>query len=223
MSAAFCMQGYIQRVQELLTEARVSSDVQERLMQVLLEVEIDAGYLEERRSNVEHHFGESLKVIKNLESLLEANNPELIPKFIKPAPPVYNTKYLTWPKIGIAASELGGKGVFALTTISSGEVIELVPAITCKRETLNASALIDYYFNIEDEKNDECAVALGWGSVYNHSDTPSANWILDPAGQEIAFIALREICADEEITINYGSSYWTSARRAGTKKVYKKP
>jgi SET domain-containing protein len=46
------------------------------------------------------------------------------------------------------------------------------------------------------------AVALGYGSLYNHSYTPNARYD-DESPQIKIFTAIREIAAGEEITINY--------------------
>jgi SET domain-containing protein len=46
------------------------------------------------------------------------------------------------------------------------------------------------------------ALALGYGSLYNHSYRPNARYD-DDAQAAMVFLALRSIAAGEEITINY--------------------
>jgi uncharacterized protein len=46
-------------------------------------------------------------------------------------------------------------------------------------------------------------VALGFGSIYNHTDSPNAVYKEHDKAQTIDFIALRDIQKDEEITVNY--------------------
>ena len=46
------------------------------------------------------------------------------------------------------------------------------------------------------------AVALGYGSIYNHSFQPNATFRLE-SPDAIEFVALRQIEANEEITLNY--------------------
>jgi SET domain-containing protein len=47
-------------------------------------------------------------------------------------------------------------------------------------------------------------VALGYGSLYNHSYSPNARY-LDVGRMTKAFISLRDIAPGEEITINYNA------------------
>jgi uncharacterized protein len=49
------------------------------------------------------------------------------------------------------------------------------------------------------------AVVLGYGSLYNHSYKPNA-YYRDRRNRVKEFIALRDIAAGEEITINYNGS-----------------
>ena len=46
------------------------------------------------------------------------------------------------------------------------------------------------------------ALALGYGSLYNHSYRPNARYV-DLAGRTKLFTAMRDIAAGEEITVNY--------------------
>lgn len=95
-----------------------------------------------------------------------------------------------------------GRGVVALSPIAKGEVFESAPVIVVPGEqsgVLRQTALSSYYY----EWGDDAAIALGYGSVYNHSYRPSARFYLNPAELRIEFVALRNIQAGEEITINY--------------------
>lgn len=95
-----------------------------------------------------------------------------------------------------------GRGVVALSPIVKGEVFESAPVIVVPGEqsgVLRQTALSSYYY----EWGDDAAIALGYGSVYNHSYRPSARFYLNPAELRIEFVALRNIQAGEEITINY--------------------
>lgn len=95
-----------------------------------------------------------------------------------------------------------GRGVVALNSITKGEIFESAPVIVVPGEqcgVLRQTALSSYYY----EWGDDGAIALGYGSVYNHSYRPSARFYLNPAELRIEFVALRNIQAGEEITINY--------------------
>ena len=96
-----------------------------------------------------------------------------------------------------------GRGVFALRRIRKGEVIERVPMIvmTAKEfeEEVSASCLSNYCFAWG---RDQVGLALGYGSIYNHSFRPNARYD-DIGPQTKQFSALRDIQPGEEITVNY--------------------
>lgn len=96
-----------------------------------------------------------------------------------------------------------GRGVVALQSIARGEVFESAPVIVIPGEqsgSLRQTALSSYYYEWVDG---HAAIALGYGSVYNHSYRPSACFKLIGPELRIEFVALRDIQPGEEITINY--------------------
>ncbi len=109
------------------------------------------------------------------------------------------------PHIFFATSPLGGRGVFTAQPIRAGSLIEICPVIVLPETELpviHKTELHDYYFLWgEDEKS--CAIALGFGSLYNHAYDANAEYILDLDEQTIDFYAVRDIEVDEEITVNY--------------------
>ncbi len=62
-----------------------------------------------------------------------------------------------------------------------------------------ASRLADYAFSWG---RGTVALALGYGSLYNHSYTPNARY-QDVGRCTKEFVAIRDIAAGEEITVNY--------------------
>lgn len=105
----------------------------------------------------------------------------------------------------IAPSPLGGRGVFTAAPIAEGALIEVCPVIVLPgddRLHIDETGLYNYYF-IWGEADELCAIALGYGSLYNHSFEPNAEYHAELAGQELDFYALRDIGAGEEITVNY--------------------
>jgi hypothetical protein len=96
-----------------------------------------------------------------------------------------------------------GRGVFARLPIAKGTVIERVPIILVPlREIFGPgprSKLADYVFSWE---KDTVAIALGYGSLYNHSYRPNARFH-DKGRLTQVFTAIRDIEAGEEITVNY--------------------
>lgn len=100
---------------------------------------------------------------------------------------------------------MGGRGVFTALPIPKGSVIEICPVIAmpiAEKALLDNTALYDYYFIWGDE-DDQCAIVLGYGSLYNHAYEPNAQYAPDYAGNTLDFYALRDIEAGEEITVNY--------------------
>jgi uncharacterized protein len=99
-----------------------------------------------------------------------------------------------------------GKGVFATSTIKKNEVIEIAPIIKLSKadtKFIDKTFLYNYYY---EWKNQGSAIALGYGSVYNHSYQPNACYDLDYAHDRIVFKALRTIKPGEEIRNNYNGN-----------------
>jgi uncharacterized protein len=124
------------------------------------------------------------------------------------------------PGLYIAHHPLRGRGVFTAEAIEPGDVIEICPVIVLPPEDLpgiHASRLHDYYF-LWGKKRDRCAIALGYGCLYNHSEQPNAEYELDFAGEAITIHCLKAIRPGEEITIHYqpdgpeGEGLWFEVR-----------
>lgn len=104
----------------------------------------------------------------------------------------------------------GGRAVFARRDIASGEICERVPVLLVPKaqvfgpgEQAQRSARISWYvFGWINTKRDYVALSLGYGSIYNHSETPNAKYRMH-LPDVMEFFALRDIRAGEEITINY--------------------
>jgi uncharacterized protein len=108
------------------------------------------------------------------------------------------------PGLYIAETDFG-RGVFTSLPISEGDLIEVCPVIIIpKRELpiIHKTILHDYYF-LWGNQLEDCAIALGNGSLYNHQLNPNANFILDIENKTIDIEAVKNIEAGEEITLNY--------------------
>lgn len=102
-----------------------------------------------------------------------------------------------------------GRGVFALEAIPEGTVIEECPVIVVPEEELQllgATILSNYFFRW-GPCEDEAAIALGYGSLYNHAREPNAVYVRKYEARVLAFVSLREIKASEEITVNYHGGF----------------
>jgi uncharacterized protein len=98
-----------------------------------------------------------------------------------------------------------GRGVFAAEAIRAGELIERAPVIAvpgAQWPLLERTVLFDYCFAWGPELQD-CCVALGHGSFYNHSYAPNARFVRRLDLPAMDFVARRDIAAGEELTINY--------------------
>lgn len=98
-----------------------------------------------------------------------------------------------------------GRGVFATRDFQVGEIIEICPVITLpEKDTkyIDNTKLYDYYFGW-GKKFKRVAIALGYGSLYNHSYEPNAQYEKDFKRNNLVFRCLRPIAKGEEITVNY--------------------
>ena len=109
------------------------------------------------------------------------------------------------PGLYISTTEKKGRAVFTSVDINAGDTIEICPVIVIPKAELpiiHRTILHDYYF-LWGEEMDDCAIALGFGSIYNHAVYPNANFILDIEALTIDIEAIMDIPAGTEITINY--------------------
>ena len=114
------------------------------------------------------------------------------------APPLIATD-----RLFVAPSPIHGTGVFAGREFEPDDVIESCPVVICpagEEGFLEQTSLRGLYFHWQD---DGVAVALGFGSLYNHSWRSNARYETDFDGSVIRFVAVRAIPVGAEITINY--------------------
>ena len=71
-----------------------------------------------------------------------------------------------------------------------------------QRAAIHTSVLHDYYF-VWGADHNQAAIALGFGSLYNHSDTPNVAFLPDYDHLTIDFISLRPLRAGEELLVDY--------------------
>lgn len=107
------------------------------------------------------------------------------------------------PSTYLVELEDKGASVFANRNIGPGELIEVCPALVFTEKEarrLMKTDLSRYLFNWGKNK---AALALGHGSLYNHSCRPNARCIFDKGRQFIIYQSIDHILQDHEITINY--------------------
>lgn len=94
--------------------------------------------------------------------------------------------------------------MFCTEEILADSVIEICPIIVIPgeqaREIVRGYILYEYYF---EWKKDSIALALGYGSLYNHSSAPNTVFEADYKHQYIIFKATKDIPAGTEILVDY--------------------
>ena len=112
------------------------------------------------------------------------------------------------PNLYVGPSEIHDRGMFCATFIPEGSIIEICPVIYVPAkdmEKVKQTSLYDFYFIWgEDEKSG--AIALGYGSIYNHSYQPNARYYVDFEALTLEIFAIKDIQPGEEITFNYNGT-----------------
>lgn len=107
------------------------------------------------------------------------------------------------PHLLVIPSDISGRGIITTEDIKAGDMIEICPVIILSQEDLkliHQTHLHDYYFMWDKGK---CAIALGYGSIYNHARQPNADYKMDFENQSIDVFCIKDIDAGEEITVSY--------------------
>lgn len=102
-----------------------------------------------------------------------------------------------------------GRGAFAQRDFAAGEIVEECPVIILLRPyeqlPLRLKTMVFNWGNLA--KTSPChALALGFGSMYNHDNPASLRYEADTENDAMRYIAARAIKEDEELTINYNAS-----------------
>lgn len=98
-----------------------------------------------------------------------------------------------------------GRAVFTSERIEADTVIEIAPVIVmsaAERLLLDQTLLHDYIFEWGEQKS-ECAMALGWIPLYNHSYQSNAEYFMEFDEQMMFIKTMVPVEAGEELTINY--------------------
>lgn len=101
-----------------------------------------------------------------------------------------------------------GRGVFAARPFVAGEVVEECPVILFRKpyEVLHKELkTVVFHWEVPEGSAATQALALGYGSLYNHSNPSNMRYETDREALVMRFIAVRDIAPDEELTINYNA------------------
>ena len=102
-----------------------------------------------------------------------------------------------------------GRGVFAQKNIKPGTTVEVSPVIVMEnrdRLLLDQTLLHDYIFEWGTQKG-QCAMALGYIAVYNHSYQSNCEYYMDFENETIEIKTVRAVKAGDELTINYNGDW----------------
>jgi len=101
-----------------------------------------------------------------------------------------------------------GRGVYCDHRILKDEIIEECPLLIIpenEHERFDTTKLADYFFSFDKSENTK-ALALGFGSIYNHKRLSNANYWIDMEAKSITFYAIENIDKHTEICVNYGGT-----------------
>ena len=113
-------------------------------------------------------------------------------------------KKLFQNKIVVKKSPIHGYGVYAEEIIKKGSLVEECHVLLTRHEDED---YMDYYFKAGSKRN---AIILGYGCIYNHSETPNAELIFEADYSGANVIARAAIKKGEEIFISYGKEWFDS-------------
>ncbi len=106
------------------------------------------------------------------------------------------------------SSVAAGNGVYALRDFKKNEIIEICPAIFLpinELEIIKQTKMLYYFF---EYTNKEFAVVLGYGSIYNHSYKPNAQYRFNFRTRTMVIRARKKIRSGSEIFFNY--NFWSN-------------
>ena len=97
-----------------------------------------------------------------------------------------------------------GRGVFALKDFRRGELIEKAPVLLLspKESLVCEKTMLDNYL-YEWRTTKDAAIVLGYGSLYNHSNSPNATYSMLYKEKAVVYKAFMPIHKEEEIFIDY--------------------
>lgn len=102
-----------------------------------------------------------------------------------------------------------GRGVFALRAFAENELVESCPVVIMRVAFASLpdelKTLVFSWGFLTNGSSELHALALGHGSLYNHENPSNMRYVADPEGGLMRFVAVREIAAGEELTINYNA------------------
>lgn len=118
----------------------------------------------------------------------------------------------------VRQTEAAGRGVFAQNDLKAGTLLDVshVLLFPAKQYAMHGKFTeLDSYTYVwsKTEEGSVMALALGIGSLFNHSGTPNVSFFLDKQADVIRYTLMRSVCAGEELCISYGTGrMWWEAQ-----------
>jgi SET domain-containing protein len=112
-----------------------------------------------------------------------------------------------------------GRGVVAERDITAGELVERAPVLIvpeADRAGIDRTSLGNHIFMWEHDtvaedlytQRGRAAVVLGVASLLNHSGDPNCDFVRYIDALALDLVAIRDIKAGDELTIDYGLTLW---------------
>jgi uncharacterized protein len=112
-----------------------------------------------------------------------------------------------------------GRGVVAERDITAGELVERAPVLIvpeADRAGIDRTSLGNHIFMWEHDtvaedlytQKGRAAVVLGVASLLNHSGDPNCDFVRYIDALALDLVAIRDIKAGDELTIDYGLTLW---------------
>jgi hypothetical protein len=114
-----------------------------------------------------------------------------------------------------------GRGVFASRGFKAGETVEICPVVVVNKVASDlppevGCIIFGWSYLVTRQVGSLTAIALGYGSLYNHNNPANMRYEADDRIKALRFIAVRDIVQDEELTVNYnaygGGAEWNDNR-----------
>lgn len=109
-------------------------------------------------------------------------------------------------RLYISHDEPVGYGVFTKDGIKAESFVEIAPVVDFSPECGVDENLMRYLVGWEGR----LAVPLGWTMIYNHSDANNCAFSMNYFDKLMAIMAVRDIEAGEQLTVNYGPDWFSS-------------
>lgn len=97
-----------------------------------------------------------------------------------------------------------GRGVVANKAFLKGDIIEASPCLTWNQDSEKLIHKTDLDFYVFNDDNSGSVLALGVGSLFNHSAKDNATYKYNKETNELIFMATKKIKKGQQIFIDYG-------------------